>query len=108
MSISLIPDVFSESQSYVELSSHEITMPEAATGTEKLVVSGLIDGYDRGKFINLELISPSGVLDTFSTFGSEDGEFYTIIEIDRDYEIGEYHLSVEYRGQLISTNFIVL
>ena len=52
------------------------------------MVSGLIDGYDRGKFTHLELIMPSGDVEKFTTFGSEDSEFYTIIEIDRGYMIG--------------------
>ena len=108
MSILPVSSVFSESQSYVELSSHEITLPEAATGTEKLIVTGLIDGYDRGKFIHMELIMPSGNIENFRTYGSVDDEFYTIIEIDRGYDIGEYQLNVEYREQSIFAIFNVV
>ena len=105
IAMSAMPFAFSESQSFVQLSNSEISLPESSVGAVPLTISGIVDGYDRGKYIHLELSGPNDYSEKFTTFGSEKGEIFTIIEFDRTYEPGKYEITVTYRGDSLTASF---
>lgn len=101
---------FSETQeSYLTLSSHEITKTQYSTEIKKLTVTGYVPDYERGSVIHLLNVSPIGEITKLNTTGTDDGDFFTIIHIDGKFEAGEYHLVLEYDGkQIASTTYAII
>lgn len=104
MMILTAPLAFSEvEETSITLSSQEIKKPEYATGIEKLTITGHVQSYERGDTIHLISISPSGDIIKYNTSGTEDGDFFTIFNINKEFESGEYQLILEYRNEQISS-----
>ncbi|NIU02470.1 MAG: hypothetical protein GWN01_16685 [Nitrosopumilaceae archaeon] len=103
--IAFIPFVSAEEseKNHIALSSEEIKKPESSTGIESLTVKGNIPSYDRGNYIHLVCVFPSGESKEFITFGSKDGDYFTTINIGKEYEKGQYQLLLNYQGEQISS-----
>ena len=96
-SIGFTDNGFSEThESYITLSSHEITKTQYSTEIKKLIVTGYVPDYERGNTVHLLNVSPSGEITKFNTTGTDDGNFFTIIPINGKFEAGEYQLLLEY------------
>lgn len=103
--IIITPQASSEElENHIILSSEEIQKPKAATGVEKLTVTGIISDYERGDIIDITIISSTNEIKEFSTFGSEKGKFFTIINIDGNYTSGEYLINVIYQDKTLSSS----
>ncbi|KEQ56907.1 hypothetical protein SCCGRSA3_02054 [Marine Group I thaumarchaeote SCGC RSA3] len=100
---------FSETQeNHLTLSSHEITKTEYSTEVKKLTVTGHILNYERGEIVHLLNVFPSGEITRLNTTGTDDGNFFTIIHIDKSFDAGEYTLILEYDGkQIASTTYVI-
>lgn len=104
LTVGFTPVIFSETQEiFLSLSSYEITKTQYSTEVKKLIVSGYVPDYERGNTIHLFNVSPTGEITEFNTTGTDEGDFFTIISINGNFEAGEYHLILEYDGNEIAS-----
>lgn len=107
--LSLTPALAEEPQESLVLSSQEIKKPEASAGVNALTIVGSVPEYDRGDYIHLECIMPSGESKEFVTFGSKEGDYHTTINIDKSYEVGDYEIVLKYQGiKIASASFKIV
>ena len=86
---------YSESVGTITIDKNVISVPEDSF--EILQISGTVDDYQKGQFINFQVLKPDGSTHDFKAVANEDGIYNSQLIIDANWVEGSYTITAKYR-----------
>ncbi len=68
---------------------------------ELITISGVVEDSQKGTQVKIILTNPDGTTDGLTIYPNDDGEYSTVLQINSEYELGEYSILSSYNSKIL-------